>query len=79
MEVGVVVISWQPTGGLVGDLIGLGREGFVLNEAAEGFGISEVFGQAWRWSYTCSQFLFVVTMIKTIALILRLDEYILIT
>jgi len=24
MEVGVVVISWQPTGGRVGDLVGLG-------------------------------------------------------
>jgi hypothetical protein len=44
MEVGVIIISRQPAGGLVGDLIGLGREGFVLNEAAEWFGISEVFG-----------------------------------
>src|ERR1039458_2114865 len=41
MEVGVVIISWQPAGGGVGDLVGLGREGLVLDEAAEGFGVAE--------------------------------------
>ncbi len=41
MEVGVVVISGQPAGGGVGDLVGLGGEGFVLDKAAEGFGIAE--------------------------------------
>ena len=43
MEVDVVVVSGQPAGGGVGDLVGLGREGFVLNEASEGFCIAEVF------------------------------------
>ena len=43
MEVGVVVISGEPAGCLVGDLVGLGREGLVLNEASEWFCISEVF------------------------------------
>jgi hypothetical protein len=44
VEVGVVVVSGQPAGCRVGDLVGLGREEFVLNEAAEGFGVSELFG-----------------------------------
>ena len=43
MEVGVVVISWQPGWCVVGDFVGLGCEEFILNEAAEGFCISEVF------------------------------------
>jgi hypothetical protein len=43
MEVDVVVVSGQPAGGVVGDLVGLGREGFVLNEPSEGFCIAEVF------------------------------------
>src|ERR1039458_4973348 len=38
MEVGVVVISWQPAGGSVADFVGLGRECLVLDKAAEGFG-----------------------------------------
>ena len=42
VEVGVVVISWQPAGGLVRNLVGLGSEQFVLNEAPEWFGISEM-------------------------------------
>ena len=42
MEVGVVIISWQPAGGLVRNLVGLGSEQFVLNEAPEWFGISEM-------------------------------------
>jgi hypothetical protein len=43
MEVDVVIVSGQPGGCSVGDFVGLGREGLVLNEAAEGFGIAEVF------------------------------------
>ena len=43
MEVGVVIITGQPAGGLVRNLVGLGSEQFVLNEAAEWFGISEMF------------------------------------
>jgi hypothetical protein len=43
VEVDVVIVAGQPGGCGVGDLVGLGREGFVLNEAAEGFGIAEVF------------------------------------
>ena len=43
VEVGVVVISGQPGGSVVGDLVGLWGEGFVLHEASEGFGVSEVF------------------------------------
>ena len=46
MEVGVVIVSWQPTGYIVADLVGLGRECLVLNEAAEGFGISEHLAEA---------------------------------
>ena len=43
MEVGIVVISWQPAGGRVGDLIGLGSEALTLYKAAEGFCIAEDF------------------------------------
>ena len=43
MEVGVVVISGQPGWCVVADFVGLGSEEFILNEAAEGFCISEVF------------------------------------
>jgi hypothetical protein len=42
VEVGVVVISWQPAGGLVRNLVGLGSEQFVLNETPEWLGISEM-------------------------------------
>jgi hypothetical protein len=68
MEVGVVVIAWEPAGCGVGYFISLRGEGFVLNEAAEGFGIAEVFGTGEGWSYTCSQFLLVITTGKTIYL-----------
>jgi hypothetical protein len=43
VEVGVVVISREPAGGCVGDLVGLGREALTLYKAAEGFCIAEVF------------------------------------
>ena len=43
MEVGVVVISREPAGCCVGDLVGLGREAFTLDESPEGFCIAEVF------------------------------------
>ena len=43
MEVGVVVISWEPAGGCVGYLVGLGREALTLDKPSEGFCISEVF------------------------------------
>ena len=43
MEVGVVVIPWEPGCCVVGDLVGLWGEGFVLYESTEGFGVSEVF------------------------------------
>src|ERR1017187_7810316 len=46
MEVGVVVVSWKPTGGGVADLVGLGSECFVLDKAAEGFCIAEQFTEA---------------------------------
>ena len=42
MEVGVVVISWQPAGGRVGNFVGLGREALTLDKAAEGFCVVEV-------------------------------------
>jgi hypothetical protein len=61
MEVDVVVVAGEPAGGVVGDLVGLGREGFVLNEPSEGFCIAEVFLEGRGWSYTCSQFLLVIT------------------
>ena len=37
------------------------ERGLVLNEAAEGFGISEVFLHGRGWSYAGAQFLLVVT------------------
>ena len=43
MEVGVVVIARQPAGCVVGDGVGLGLEALALDEATEGFGVSEVF------------------------------------
>ena len=46
VEVGVVVVSWQPAGGGVGDLVGLGSECLVLNKAAEGVGVTEQFVEA---------------------------------
>jgi hypothetical protein len=47
VEVDVVVVSREPGGGGVGDLVGLRREGLVLNETPEGFGIAEVFLEGW--------------------------------
>jgi hypothetical protein len=41
MEVGVVIISWKPAGSGVADLVGLGREGLVLDKAAERLCVSE--------------------------------------
>jgi hypothetical protein len=61
MEVDVVVVSGQPTGGVIGYLVGLGREGFVLDKPSEGFCISEVFLEGRGGSYTGSQFLLVIT------------------
>jgi len=43
MEVGVIVISGKPGCCVVGDLVGLWGEGFVLYESTEWFGVSEVF------------------------------------
>ena len=43
MKVGVVVISWEPAGSRVGDLIGLGSEALTLYKAAEGFCIAKDF------------------------------------
>jgi hypothetical protein len=68
MEVDVVVVAGEPGGCGVGDLVGLGREGLVLNEAPEGFGISEVFLEGGRWSYAGAQFLLVVTTGETVYL-----------
>ena len=42
MEVGVVIITGQPAGGGVANLIGLGSEGLVLDKAAEWFCVSEL-------------------------------------
>ena len=42
MEVGVVIISGKPAGGLVGYFVGLWSEQFVLNETPEWLGISEM-------------------------------------
>jgi hypothetical protein len=61
VEVDVVVVAGEPGGRGVGDLVGLGREGLVLNEAAEGFGISEELSETRRRSYAGAQFLLVVT------------------
>jgi hypothetical protein len=46
MEVGIVIVAWKPTGGGVGDLVGLGSECLVLDEAAEGFSVSEHLAEA---------------------------------
>ncbi len=35
VEVGVVVISWEPGGSVVGDLVGLWGEGLVLHKASK--------------------------------------------
>ena len=43
MKVGIVIISWEPAGGGVGDLIGLWSEALPLYKAAEGFCIAEYF------------------------------------
>ena len=40
MEVGVIVIPGQPGCCVVGDLVGLWGEGFVLYESTEWFGVS---------------------------------------
>jgi galactokinase/mevalonate kinase-like predicted kinase len=61
VEVDVVIVAGEPAGGVVGDLVGLGREGFVLNEPSEGFCIAEVFRTIRMGSYTGSQFLLVIT------------------
>jgi hypothetical protein len=34
----------------------------ALDEAAEGFGVAEVFFEGRRWSQACTQFPFVITM-----------------
>ena len=60
VEVDIVIVSWQPGGSVVGDPVGLVVY-LVLNEAAEGFGISEVFLEGRGWSYAGAQFLLVVT------------------
>jgi hypothetical protein len=61
MEVGVVVITGQPAGGLVRNLVGLRGEEFVLYEASEWLCISEVFRERRTGTYTCTQFLLVIT------------------
>ena len=43
MEVGVVVISWEPTGGCVGYLVGLGSEALTLYKPSEWLCIAEGF------------------------------------
>jgi hypothetical protein len=61
MEVGVVIVTGQPAGGGVGDLVGLGSEGLVLDKAAKWFCIAEHLGPAGRGSDGSTQFLFVIT------------------
>jgi hypothetical protein len=61
VEVDVVIVAGEPGGCGVGDLVGLGREGLVFNEAAEGFGIAEVFLEGGGWSYAGAQLLLVIT------------------
>ena len=68
VEVGVVVISGQPGCCGVGDLVGLWGEGFVLDEASKGFCISEVLCSREGWSYTCTEFLFVITTCEAVDL-----------
>lgn len=41
VEVGVIVIAWQPRGCIVGDLVGLWRVGFVLDQAPKRLGVAE--------------------------------------
>jgi hypothetical protein len=43
MEVGVVVISWEPAGGCVGYLVGLWREALTLYKPSEWLCIAEGF------------------------------------
>jgi hypothetical protein len=61
VEVGVIVISWQPGCCGVGDLVSLWGEDFVLNESTEWFCISEELLHGRIRSYTCTQFLLVIT------------------
>jgi hypothetical protein len=61
MEVGVVIIARKPTGSLIGDLVGLGREGLVLDETAKWFGVSEMTLEPGRWPDPGAQLLFVIT------------------
>ena len=70
VEVDVVIVAGEPGGSGVGDLVGLGREGLVLNEAAEGFGIAEVFLEGGGWSYAGAQFLLVVTTGEAVSSVL---------
>ena len=60
-EVGHVVVAGEPGRHGIGDLVGLGLEAFALDEAAQGFGIAEVFLEGGRWSQACTQFPFVIT------------------
>jgi hypothetical protein len=68
MEVGGVIISGQPAGGRVGNLVGLGTECLVLDKAAKWFCIFEDLRSTGRRSDPGAQFLFVITTGETIDL-----------
>jgi len=61
VEIRIVIVAWQPGRSLVGDFIGLRRKGFVLNESTEWFGVPKELLHGWIRSYTCTQFLLVIT------------------
>jgi len=62
LEVGHVIVAGQPRWHGVGDLVGLGLEAGALDEAAQRFGIAEVFLERRRRTETCTEFPFVITM-----------------
>ena len=82
LEVGHVVVAGEPGRHGIGDLICLGLEAGALDEAAEGFGVAEVFLEGRGWSQACTQFPFVITTGDVGhlpgALVLYSSEYILI-
>ena len=59
-EVGHIVVAGHPRRHGIGDLVGLGREGFSLHEAAEGLGVAEVFLEGGAGPDAGAQFTLVV-------------------
>ena len=60
LEVGVVVISWQPAGSCVGDLVGLWFKALALDKTTKWLGVAEVFSARHRRGNAGAQLLLVV-------------------